>query len=329
MANELFAQTRSLVEVEKTKPRKSFSVVTYNTLADTFLLTTSGYQYCPETFKKRNGLDCHRHELLIKEMLIFFVYKKWDADYFKDTLLPTLSDLGYEGFQTIGSDGTDQGLASFFKKAAFDIVRQKTVANNDIVKEVCKEIGQEDLLEHLTMPNLCVDDGIATQKHASHSPSGNLIAIGNVHVLLDCQNFPAYRVLSTKTLTDDDCKALENFDYLKLSSDAMWPDPPKGKISSNEFKVLSNFKGFFKNYLTSVESTYKTVLGKEPDYTNCELVEVNWTLDYLWYSYDSLQPAAVLDMMPLDKLQHLIGLPNEFYPSDHLPLKAYYNFKPV
>jgi len=32
------------------------------------------------------------------------------------------------------------------------------------------------------------------------------------------------------------------------------------QISSNEFKVLSNFKGFFKNYLTSVESTYKTVL---------------------------------------------------------------------
>jgi len=95
-----------------------------------------------------------------------------DADYFKDTLLPTLSDLGYEGFQTIGSDGTDQGLASFFKKAAFDIVRQKTVANNDIVKEVCKEIGQEDLLEHLTMPTYVLMMALR------HKDSGNLIAIG-------------------------------------------------------------------------------------------------------------------------------------------------------
>ena len=75
-------------------------------------------------------------------------------------------------------------------------------------------------------------------------------------------NFPAYRVISTKTLTDDDCKALENFDYLKLSSDAMWPDPPKGKVGKYNVHVIYSKSILFLFY-TRVQTTVLSSLLHE------------------------------------------------------------------
>ena len=50
------------------------------------------------------------------------------------------------------------------------------------------------------------------------------------------------------------------------------------------------------------------------------------TLDYIWYSSDILQVNAVLEMVEEEVIMPLKACPNEFFPSDHLSLKAYFQF---
>ena len=50
------------------------------------------------------------------------------------------------------------------------------------------------------------------------------------------------------------------------------------------------------------------------------------TLDYIWYSSDSLQVNAVLEMVDEDLIEPYHACPNQVFPSDHLSLKAYFRF---
>jgi mRNA deadenylase 3'-5' endonuclease subunit Ccr4 len=50
------------------------------------------------------------------------------------------------------------------------------------------------------------------------------------------------------------------------------------------------------------------------------------TLDYIWFSSDLLQANAVLEMVNEDLIKPLHACPNRFFPSDHLPLKACFQF---
>jgi mRNA deadenylase 3'-5' endonuclease subunit Ccr4 len=59
---------RSFCRTEPNISKKDFSVVTYNTLCDAALLNSPAYEYCQDTFKKRNAVGSHRHELLIQEV---------------------------------------------------------------------------------------------------------------------------------------------------------------------------------------------------------------------------------------------------------------------
>ena len=66
--------------------------------------------------------------------------------------------------------------------------------------------------------------------------------------------------------------------------------------------------------------------GKEPEISNHEGNGDFWSLDYIWFSSDSLQPLSVLSVAPKSDIDPYGGLPNESFPSDHLSLKATFRF---
>ncbi|XP_031566616.1 carbon catabolite repressor protein 4 homolog 3-like [Actinia tenebrosa] len=138
--------------------------------------------------------------------------------------------------------------------------------------------------------------------------------------------FPAYKLLSSGRLDKDDLEKLETTDYIKYYESIWIPPPETNKISEKEKAILCHLNKYFVNPLKTVKSSYKTVLGREPEVTNHEGGKNYWILDYLWYSSDSLCPTCVLDVVPLSLVKSVVGLPNEFFPSDHLSLKASYHF---
>ena len=73
-------------------------------------------------------------------------------------------------------------------------------------------------------------------------------------------------------------------------------------------------------------SSYLTVKGSEPELTNYDDYDgqhpADWTLDYIWYTADTLRADAVLDTMGVPHSR----IPNELYPSDHLSLKTTFTF---
>lgn len=72
-------------------------------------------------------------------------------------------------------------------------------------------------------------------------------------------------------------------------------------------------------------SAYKTVLKKEPDFTNYT-VAFKGCLDYIMYSQGSLQVLRVLDTYNESVLSEHIALPSPRFSSDHVQLVAEFAF---
>lgn len=73
-----------------------------------------------------------------------------------------------------------------------------------------------------------------------------------------------------------------------------------------------------------LRSTAACLLGREIFPTSLISNEIE-TVDYLWVN--GLEPVSMV-LAPHPKIvEKLSGLPNEMYPSDHLPLVADYDFK--
>lgn len=81
-----------------------------------------------------------------------------------------------------------------------------------------------------------------------------------------------------------------------------------------------------------LDSAYKKLSQDgltEPEYTTWKIRptgECCTTLDYIWYTQDSLRVEAVLDM-PTEEQIGPDRLPSFSYPSDHLSLVCDFNFK--
>ena len=74
----------------------------------------------------------------------------------------------------------------------------------------------------------------------------------------------------------------------------------------------------------TMASAYMTALGHEPPFTTWKLRETGeakHTIDYIWYSRDSLKVEGILATPSCDELGQY-GLPSHTYPSDHLSLCA-------
>ena len=61
---------------------------------------------------------------------------KVNSKYFKETLAPVLSDLGYDGVQCNKALGIDEGSATFYRKSRFEVETQRVVYFKDQIEEV-------------------------------------------------------------------------------------------------------------------------------------------------------------------------------------------------
>jgi CCR4-NOT transcription complex subunit 6 len=80
------------------------------------------------------------------------------ADHYSQSLVPTLSDLGYEGLykqktrESMGQYGKVDGCAIFWKKAKFSLVENYSLEFNEIVKRNAGQLGLDEGDKHRSSP---------------------------------------------------------------------------------------------------------------------------------------------------------------------------------
>merc|ERR1711976_1018185 len=80
------------------------------------------------------------------------------------------------------------------------------------------------------------------------------------------------------------------------------------------------------NHGLSIGTAYETCNGREADYTNYT-EDFKGTLDYIWYTSDSLSVLAISQVDEESQLTQETALPSSTRPSDHVSLVATFKFR--
>lgn len=357
---------RALKRVSEANSKEyEFSIVTYNILADYWIQQSSGkedsYNYCPKEYMIRtNGRASHRHVLLMAELRWLdsdiICLQEVDTSYFNEILKEELSELGYEGLFAKKCMGIPEGEALFFKKNKFYLQETKTVYLNDMAECTFQhteiplfwEVALLATLRHKlsdsllvlcvthirwgdlkeTVSQVCqiamVTKALYDMVSSLQESDGNRVA----HILCGDFNiepqFPAYKLLVEGKLTDKEINTLKGYDYIRWGRDTYMEKTLQ--LLPDQVSLLHKTEAQLKNPLVNLQSAYKSIMGAEPQCTNHEGPECVWTLDFIWFDSRTLEVTAALETVPPSDIEPYTGLPNKYFPSDHLSLKAYFKF---
>ena len=213
-----------------------------------------------------------------------------EVDHF-DQINKELSLKGYVGnFMLRNGTEVHHGVALFYKASKFDLV--ETFKN--YLHEESGEVGSQGLLINL------LKDKETNQQ----------ILMSVVHLKAK-KNFYERRYAQTKS-------SLESFQSVLKKH----PNVPI--VWGGDFNGEDN-ESFYKLILDSVlglQSSYKSVLGKEPDFTTWKIrpnYEEKHTIDYIWFSTGKIDAKDVLLPMS-DDLVPESCYPSLDHPSDHILL---------
>lgn len=272
------------------------------------------------------GLDCfvqcpleaiswsRRKFLILEEILTYrpHILCLQEVDHYYDTLQPVLSSLGYGSsfcpkpwspcLAVEGNNGPD-GCALFFDQTRFQLLDGASVQ----LSAMRIPTNQVALLSMLRcrLTGACVCVAVTHLKARSgwewlRSAQGSDL-LRHLHSLVQKHSIDSSHV---PLLVCGDFNAAPNEEvYRRFAASALGLD--------SAYKMLSRDG------------------SAEPDYTTWKIRpsgECCTTLDYIWYSRDSLRVDAVLEL-PTEEQIGLNRLPSFSYPSDHLSLVCDFSFK--
>lgn len=322
------------------------------------------YPFCLSEFKyKISGAASYRHKLLIKELQWLngdiLCLQEVDTWYFP-ILQECLESFGYEGIFAEKTMNVKEGLALFYKKGLFQLERSTRIVLHDLIADACDKVGCTELGSYFQQPHVVQ---LASLKHLN---SSHVLTVGNIHTVwgewfttvtqalqvavatqaLDSfsshsnieekntskivfcgdfnlePGFPAYEMLRYGQLSDQGHSRLKGVDYIR------W-DPtttsPLEKLPAQEITALDKLKKHLVHSLETLKSGYHSVMGKEPAFTSFTGT-TPYTLDYIWYTENSLKVTSVVNVPNVDLITQEGGIPCQFFPSDHLSLKAFFQF---
>ncbi|GFY50408.1 2',5'-phosphodiesterase 12 [Trichonephila inaurata madagascariensis] len=304
----------------------SMRCLSYNVLAKMYV-EQQKYPYASE--KARNTY--YRKQLLLKELLGYksdiICLQEVEDRVFERDLEPILNSNGYIGFYTKKGGHRYEGVATFFRSSKFKCKRKYDVLLNRIIKE--KHI-YEDL--YAKIAGNCKDLNKLLSQHTvlqlvSLEPvdqSGSEVLVANTH-LYSNKDSPEVRLLQTAICTYFiehvvKIKNIQGAGVIFCGDFNSLPDSPTYNFLMSS-KQECNING---NSVGNVGSSLKHNLCLDsacgvPEYTNYTGDFIG-CLDYIFYSSDILK---VTDVVPMPKHEHVIaqvGLPSEYFPSDHIAL---------
>jgi mRNA deadenylase 3'-5' endonuclease subunit Ccr4 len=333
----------------------SFTVMTYNILADFLCSSETGYVYASKRSKKWENrqraviaqIKYYEPDILcLQELQGTLNENEDDPDDHRTHIAKELAQIGYnESFvycRKMLHDvqeqkrGPDIGNAIFFREESFELVQKKEIlfaqelsakcANDEKTqKQIEKKYPQVAIIAHLRQKKTKHDLVICTT-HLSANFRSAYIQLLQLQICVDSlKEFVESINGKVAVLLCGDFNATPDHPSYEMMS---LPNLSKEKIELLQ-KAAQKDKFFlpentsFKSDL-HMKSAYKEVAGQEPTASHV-VSDFFGTLDYVWYG-ESLKPIAVLETPTTEVMKRNKGMPDPVFPSDHVPLLAHFEF---
>ncbi|XP_077574856.1 nocturnin isoform X1 [Stigmatopora nigra] len=290
-------------------------VMQWNILAQALGEGLDSFVQCPP-----EALSWSRRKYLILDEILTYrphVLCLQEVDHYFDTLQPVLARLGYSGkfcpkpwspcLDVEGNNGPD-GCALFFDESRFEFLDCVSLRLSAMMIPTNQVALVMILCCRSTRRHVCV----AVTHLKARSGWEWLRSAQGSDLLRQIQNVVQKHAVRTST----GC------------------DIPIPMIICGDFNAVPN-EEVYCHFVTSplgLDSAYKKLSQDsltEPEFTTWKIRptgECCSTLDYIWYSQDTLRVDAVLDM-PSEEEIGPNRLPSFSYPSDHLSLVCDFSFK--
>ncbi|XP_070539696.1 uncharacterized protein [Ptychodera flava] len=331
-----------------------FDVVTYNILSDFFMDPDIGHN---PNYPKEDLSRSKREGQLLMELennkdTDVICLQEVDPDYFIDKIEPLMKSYGFCGCYMPETCGIIDGLSTFYKTANFDLVTQKSTTFNELLE---KAIGR-----HPSVGSLCsaVTQHIQSQAVVMYTKlrckrTGKVVTVANIHGWYGNYRKMDVTVMQISTAIRElvEYAGSDSQSYILCGDFNQEPKMPGYKVTQNgqldpcekeelrkypkvsvnvnqDINLIDVVPKCFEHSAASIRSSYKEIMGKEPDITCCpDNADDQATLDYIWYDSNSMDCHEVLDVVSTDVLKSLKWCPNPVFPSDHLLMRAKFSFR--
>lgn len=341
---------------------QQFKVMNWNVLADLYA-TESVYPYCEKWALSWNW----RKHLILKELKSMaadiITLQEVQQDAYNDWFRPELAEAGYEGiYQQKKRDPifhrgkyTAEGCATFFKTTRFKRVEKHVVDYDKISFQELREEMKTDsetkklestqALQRLSKGNIALavileDLHIKTSNasQATGPNGGHVLCVINTHILADpgytdVKLWQAEMLLRTlETMPIKNMPLLVCGDFNSTPDSAVYGLWRQGTVSADHEDLKLDPCGLVRHlsvgHSLRLATAYETCNGKEAQYTNYT-EDFKGTLDYIWFSTDTLAVLAISQVDDESQLTQETALPSSTRPSDHVSLVATFMFRDI
>jgi CCR4-NOT transcription complex subunit 6 len=313
------------------------SVLSYNMLASSFALPKYFPASNPAHLEWSNRMKSFETQFTNINADLVCLQELEERD-FNTWLNPYMNSIGYHGIMCrktrdlLGDDSQD-GCATFYKADRFSLLSEHRIDYTNSVKSILKSFKDEKSAGAFALPV----HNVATLVQLEMKDSSNLWII-NTHLHWNRKN-PHTQLYQVKTLLAELSRLNpgEPFiicgDFNSLPGSAVHEYLSNGFIdakSNNYGTLYETYSSLFatddlvkaymdqKSGIQSIKSAYRDETVTMP-YSNFVVDKFQGVIDYIWYSGDQLQTLALAKEENYD---HIVSLPDEQHPSDHLPLVA-------
>ncbi|XP_021620416.1 carbon catabolite repressor protein 4 homolog 1 isoform X2 [Manihot esculenta] len=335
----------------------NFTVLSYNILSDVYA-TSETYSYCPSWALSWP----YRRQNLLREIVGYradiVCLQEVQSDHYEEFFAPELDKHGYQALYKRktnevynGNTHTIDGCATFFRRDRFSHVKKYEVEFNKAAQSLTEAVVPS--AQRKTALNRLVKDNVAlivvleakfSNQGADNLGKRQLLCVANTHVSVhhDLKDVKLWQVLTL-------LKGLE-----KIATSADIPIAPHsllamGKVDSLHPDLVADPLGILRPHsklthqlpLVSAYSSFARLgvgLGleqqrrrmdpgtNEPLFTNCTR-DFLGTLDYIFYTADSLTVESLLELLDEESLRKDTALPSPEWSSDHIALLAEFRCK--
>lgn len=342
------------VWTKNTKSNKSnlqqegIRVFCYNILAESYA-TMERLNYCPTWAL---AWDYRKHRLL-SEMTAHdpdvICLQEVEAEQYSSYFFPQIANRGYQGLfhsksraRTMDeySSRNVDGCCIFWKDSLFQLVSEELIEYQSLALKKFEMVGQEGMNRLMTKDNIAIavvlkpkgtlrinaaeaDQIIVVNTHIHWDPACEDVKVMQVQMLTERleQIEKSYRSPcghpTPMVVCGDFNSVIDSAVYSLLGTKSVTGEHPDLK----EYDYGHYSRHGLKHNL-DLQSSYKTILGCEPAFTNYtgDFVGV---LDYIWFTGNSLSVEQIL-ATPSEEvvLSHNGALPNPYMCSDHVYLCA-------
>ncbi|XP_028757415.1 carbon catabolite repressor protein 4 homolog 1 isoform X2 [Neltuma alba] len=335
----------------------TFSILSYNILSDIY--TYQKYHNCPTWALV---WEYRRHNLLreiIKYNADIICLQEVQSDHFENFFESKLTEEGYMAIYKkknnevyTGNQLVTDGCATFYRRHLFKEVEKHEVEfikKTSPVIEALEPDLRSEASKHLMKDNVALVVILGTLENScTKYAAQSRICVVNAHICSD-PKLPDVKLFQVVTLVNELEKMLQSEIPLLICGDfnsVPQSDPytfmVNGKVESSEsvdpYGVYQHLKLVHRFLLASAYASFglaaamdERQLGKFNQKTREPVLtfrskRFSKTLDYIFYTVNSLEVEAVLDLLDHEDVAN--GLPSPLWSSDHIALMSSFRILP-